>query len=500
MIRAFFFVSLNPIIKSIPLFFLSLNLYAQTKNYENSSLIELKNHISESEKKGIECATFNSEQNLLLKKKYKEKIIAELSLLKPDLIILDGPLFEKINSIFHKIIEANSSLPKNFRLVLYRSNDFNAFTLGENVIFLNIGLLNQINNEDQLALVLSHEIAHNSLGHVDQAIINSVIIETDIDLKSSIKTISKAEYGHVSELNKLLVPRLLENKQESRKNEYQADSLGFIYFKNAGYNYKSAFSIFHIMENKSKKICQNIQFESFFPIEKFPDLKIKIDSYRGESSLGIIKKDTTLASYLSSHPYDRSRFLQLAILEQVDTVFDYYNFDRFDDFLSNSKEIIVNEAIKTGYINRNLTDVVYSSIRMLELNPKDSHAMQALVISLYSLSFLKEKRLSGKYLRLQNPEQPEDYDRVSAFLYALNPKECLDISNIYRHNLTNSSMIDVENIILSLLDYTIKQEFDNLGPFWEENYKEMNNSVYVWLVKDIYTYLTQTKSIRLNNN
>jgi hypothetical protein len=485
--------------KSLKLVFLffTLQVLAQSKVEENILITDLKNQILERQKVSLQYEFFNSEQNTLFNKKYKEKIKAEISLLKSELIILEGPLYDLINSVFLKIIKANPSLSSGTRLVLYRSNDFNAFTMGDNVIFVHIGLLHEIQNEAQLALVLAHEIAHNSLGHIEQALIKSVFLETDKELKDNIKSISKSDYGHVSELNKLLVPRLLENKQESRKNEFQADSLGLLYVKNAGYNVKQAFSIFHVMEKESKSLSYPISFDRIWHFDRFPELKEKSDSYTRESSLGSMKKDTSLASYLSSHPYDQSRFMRLAVLEQVDTVFNNYKLETYDEFLVGSKSLIIEEKLETAFLKRNFSDVVYTSMRLLELNPKDSIALKSFVLCLYSLNFLKEKRLAGKYLRRQSPNQPEDFDRVCSFLYELTPKECKELALFYKQHHLNQTIYGIENIIFTLFEYTINEDYDALVPFWQLNYKEMKNSPYICLVGDVETYLTNTKSIRL---
>jgi hypothetical protein len=480
--------------------FFSIQLHAQLKIEENILITDLKNQILEGQKVSYEFEFFNSEQNALFNRKYKDKIKAELTLLKPELIVLEGPLYDLVNAVFLRVIKANPSLSSDERLVLYRSNDFNAFTMGDNVIFVHIGLLNEIQNEAQLALVLAHEIAHNSLGHIEQALIKSVIFETDKELKNNIKSISKSEFGHVSELNKLLMPRLLENKQESRKNEFQADSLGLTFVKNAGYSLGEVFSVFHIMEKQTKSLSQPISFDKIWLFNEFPGLSTKSDSYSRESSLGSIKKDTSLASYLSSHPYDHSRFLKLAKSEKVDTVFNNYKIERFDKLFLDAKRTVGKEALVTAFLKRNFSEVIYTAMRLLEINPNDSIALQSFVLSIYSLGFLKEKRLSGKYLRVQNPEQPEDFDRVCSFLFALTPKEFNDIANFYRNNVLKTPFNGIEKLIFELLDYSINEEYSELKLFWEVNCKAMKNSPYFCLVRDIEVYLTNTKSIRLTQN
>lgn len=142
----------------------------------------------------------NSAQNDLLKKKLKSKIDAEIKLLSSDKIIVSGELFDKINRIFIEVLRANPSIPQSSLMVLYRSNDFNAFTMGDNIIFMHIGLFDAMHNEAQIALVICHEIAHNMLNHVRNSLVDAVIQETDKEVKKEVSTILKSDYGQVSAL------------------------------------------------------------------------------------------------------------------------------------------------------------------------------------------------------------------------------------------------------------------------------------------------------------
>ncbi len=84
-----------------------------------------------------------------------------MKMLNSNSIIASGELYIKVSLIFNQIVRLNPEIPRDTRLVLYRSNDFNAFTMGDNIIFVHIGLLSDLKNEAQIALVLCHDIAHN---------------------------------------------------------------------------------------------------------------------------------------------------------------------------------------------------------------------------------------------------------------------------------------------------------------------------------------------------
>lgn len=56
-----------------------------------------------------------------------------------------------------------------WRIFLLRDRTPNAFSLGAHTIVLSAGLIGALDSEGELAAVISHEMAHQLLGHVDEA-------------------------------------------------------------------------------------------------------------------------------------------------------------------------------------------------------------------------------------------------------------------------------------------------------------------------------------------
>lgn len=111
-----------------------------------------------------------------------------------------GKREEKLNTIGSKILSANK-IPKRVNFVLLRGNyTVNAMTYySTKTIKVYAGLFNYIDNDDELAAVLSHEIAH------------------DMDYYDGIG-------------------KLIAMKFNSKSYEYKADEKGIDYMVKAGYN------------------------------------------------------------------------------------------------------------------------------------------------------------------------------------------------------------------------------------------------------------------------
>lgn len=77
----------------------------------------------------------------------------------------DRVMAAHLQSMADKLASAVGAGDKNFRVILLKSNQANAFTPGAGTILVNEGLLQLAENEAQVAAVMSHEMAHVLLGH-----------------------------------------------------------------------------------------------------------------------------------------------------------------------------------------------------------------------------------------------------------------------------------------------------------------------------------------------
>lgn len=72
--------------------------------------------------------------------------------------------YDAVNKIFHKLIVETGQTQDAPYLQIIESPQINAFTDGKRVVVYR-GMLDFVKNDDELALVLGHEIAHDMLRH-----------------------------------------------------------------------------------------------------------------------------------------------------------------------------------------------------------------------------------------------------------------------------------------------------------------------------------------------
>lgn len=146
---------------------------------------------------------------------------------------------EKKNAILHDVmtrlsasIEQNDPTIKEkpYNYFVNPSKDFNAFcSLGRN-LSVNSGLFDLLNdNEDEIAFVVGHEMAHGENNHVKKSIQKSL----PVNLVASVWG-SQASATVGIGIN--LLAKQASAKMITKPQEWQADNVGFDYAVNAEYN------------------------------------------------------------------------------------------------------------------------------------------------------------------------------------------------------------------------------------------------------------------------
>ncbi len=136
--------------------------------------------------------------------------------------------------------------------VIENDDVINAFALPGGKVCVYTGLLKMVDGEDELAVVVGHEIGHVVARHGGERMSQLLLaqlggIALEIALKEKRdKTLELAQiaYGVVAQLGVLL--------PFSRKHEEEADYMGLIFITKAGYDPNKALTFWQKMEKKSK--------------------------------------------------------------------------------------------------------------------------------------------------------------------------------------------------------------------------------------------------------
>jgi len=127
-------------------------------------------------------------------------------------ILFGDPVTQMLNRIVDTLLSNQPELRRELRIYTVKSPEVNAFATPQGMIFVNTGLVAQVENEAQLAFILSHEIIHYVNNHAIQTLLS----------KKKKKSNIEDEQDELDEL--------LRRHSRSREMEAEADSLGIAMF------------------------------------------------------------------------------------------------------------------------------------------------------------------------------------------------------------------------------------------------------------------------------
>lgn len=157
---------------------------------------------------------------------------SENSLLQSGDIYANWPKLEDyLNQILQEVLPNKYKTNSNFHIYINKSGIPNAFASPAGNIYVNIGLISDVNTEAKLAAVIAHEIAHLVSQH-------------------SFMHFVKNEFG---EFGNGMVRRNWTSFRHSKSQELEADSLAFLWMKNSKYKVSELFNMFKMQQFTEEK-------------------------------------------------------------------------------------------------------------------------------------------------------------------------------------------------------------------------------------------------------
>jgi predicted Zn-dependent protease len=169
-------------------------------------------------------------------------------------IVEDPQINEYINEIGHRIAAQTNDGEHQFTLFVVDDDRINAFALPGGYIGVHTGLIEATRNEDELAGVIAHEIAHVTQRHIARAIHASSrqsLLTTALMLGALV--LGAAGGGGDAVQAGLAIAQGTAAQQQinfTRSNEYEADRVGIGALAEAGFDPHGMASFFEVMSRQ----------------------------------------------------------------------------------------------------------------------------------------------------------------------------------------------------------------------------------------------------------
>jgi len=227
-----------------------------------------------------------------------EKNTGLIKSLKENDFLFDADTYPYLNAIFNHILEKNGLDKTQYHFFVDRTSSVNAYSYEDGTIVCNLGLVDIMENESQLAMVFCHELGHYLLKHVNNSIVGQLEKYNSPEFLAQIKKIKKQEYNVNKQLEQLLTVDVFNRRKHNRGQERAADSLALILFNKTAYNGTNVSRIFDLLA-ASENSPNAGALKSFFKNEN-----IAIDEEwlkpTKRMTFGSVKKE--IVDSLKTHP------------------------------------------------------------------------------------------------------------------------------------------------------------------------------------------------------
>lgn len=410
----------------------SLFCYSQNKefSYLPTNKDSLNNYIKSIAAQKIE--KFGEKNKKDIKKIIEERRDKFIKSVEDSSFIFDRKINTYLKRILTEIYKKNSFKDsKNFLFLIDKSPIPNAACYGNGIFSINLGLFNLIESDDELAFIISHEIAHYQLEHNDKNLLKYIETINSKDLKSKIKKIDKQEYGKRKAFNELLSNLNYNFSKRSRKAEMQADSLGLKIFSKTIYKtsasttaLKKLEKVDEIIFNEDPLVKQHFNFTEY-PFkenwltkeETLFDIKEAVDDYSQN-------KDS-----LKTHPDIPERIENLKKLFNDKST---ENTNKQDDLMA-IKNIAAKNSIKVFIDNSKLDLAIYQTLVLFNKKEIDEKEYSLLIADILKRTYeSKLKHTFGKYVDPVSPFSEEKYlNEVRTLLHNLELKNIRKIGHFF---------------------------------------------------------------------
>lgn len=422
--------SYNYILKTKLLLFLLLSYFGtcQAQNfgfkYSPESIDSLGNYITKITNNKIN--EFSSNQQKKAKEILSERKESFLKDIKDSTFIFDKTINGFIKKILAEVYQSNPQIDsKNFYFLINKSLIPNAACYGNGIFSINLGLFSLIENNDEMAFIICHELAHYILKHNDKALTEYLETFNSKDFKQQINTASNKKYGRRSAVTLLLKDLKFNFMKRSRSAETQADSLGFIIFNNTKYNKQASINILKKLDLTDGIIFNNLtDLKQHFTFEEYPFKEVWIekeekmfDTTESVNDLEIDKDS------LKTHPNIPLRIENIIHNHTITPT----NATKYEIDLVQKKAS--ENSIKIFFDDSKLDFALYQLLSLHKKNELDRKAFNNYVAYLLKKVYiLKEKHIFGKYVGPVNSFSEEKY--INEIRLFLNNLELKDLKKI----------------------------------------------------------------------
>ncbi|HEY0031469.1 MAG TPA: M48 family metallopeptidase, partial [Bacteroidia bacterium] len=384
-------------------------------------------------------------------------------------VLINDPLGNYVNKVADELLKDDPELRKQIHIYVVKSPDVNAHAFDRGFIFINVGLLAQLENEAQLAYVLAHEITHVVRKHsVNQYIEN-------IKLDRGTSTYETGSYE----------ARDIAKYRFSKENETDADAEGLVRIKESNYSVKALNGAFDVLQY-SYLPFELVDFKKSF----FEDEYLILPDTVFLKKISEIKSNDDYDDSKSTHPNIRKR---RAAVEPDLSVADEASRKKYivsEEEFKKSRETARFESCRLYLIDRDYVNAIYAAYILLEKYPENVYLKGVVAKSLYNIAISKSgsKRYKTKYVYSTNNNAKlssktysiPDYEKIEGasqrLYYMLDNLDAKELNTIALSYAYRAHKKNPEDVVLSMLTDSLFSEMVNANALYLSDFSKQTKA------------------------
>ncbi len=400
--------------------------YTQRRDFLKNFSVNTENLIKKSKsnypgKRGNELSKIYREFSKEFEKKVKDKDF-----------VFNSVFDVQVKSLIARLRKNNPRIPENLKILIAKDNTPNAYCFADGTFVINMGLFNWLNNDDQLAAVISHELGHKISDHTAKTFLD--MIDQDQMDKMVVQNIKSTKENRNQRAFDILKNRVYRKGTENRKQEMQADSLGYNIFKNSEFKKTEFINTLKRLED----------FDTISPRE------LKVETYKKYFSLPkqefkekwLQKEDFSLYNYnhfkekfnkdsLKSHPE------MILRINHLKNIFPELKTEAADEKATASYAALEKtarmETLPNFYHSEDYGIGIYASLQFLQDGEEETYYKAWLGKCFAKIYEARKSYNLNRYLDRVDPKnQSESYRQFLNFMWNLSLDEIKNIADYYK--------------------------------------------------------------------
>ncbi len=308
----------------------------------------------------------------------------------------------------------------DYKILISRNSQKNAYMTLNGTLVFNQNFLRTLDNENQLAAVIAHEIGHNLLKHTAKAIDDKVKAYTNDSIVAISKNLKKQEFNRNKEAEKLLKNIVFESKKTTREHEKLADAKSFEIIRTTKYSTKEIIGLLKNLDVADIETDTLLE-EDYEKLLFFSDLGFDKTMLKPEEESEYKSIDENYFKWnvdsLKTHPSCKER---IALIE-TQKGNEQTEFNLKGNLFAQLKANAEKENINNAFLQKNYGESLYNSLKLIRKQPDDDFGKMMIVKNLQKLKEARIQKNYGKYIRLDTDQkQTQSQEMFFNFFEQLN--------------------------------------------------------------------------------